>query len=125
MLVPALLPSVQLSWPQRWALPFSLLPTCTQGKAKYGGSEDVPSTGPWEQAEGLSEPSLLLDQCLEKEGKGIFTAACPCASLLPAREAEGRLCAPHPQRLFEDSCPTAGDKPHQSQQDPLASPRMG
>lgn len=30
--------------------------------------------GPWGQAEGLSEPSLLLERCLEKEGKPIDAA---------------------------------------------------
>lgn len=114
LLVSTLLPTLQICWPRR-ALPFSLFPTCTQGRVKYRGCEDIPSTGPWEQAEGLSEPSLLLDRCLEKEGKAIFTGACPCASLLPAREAGGWLCPHHPQCLFEDSCPTAGDKPHRPQ----------
>lgn len=114
VLPPASLPAVQLSWPRRLALSLSLCPTCTPGKARYRGCEDVPSKGPWGQAEGLSEPSLLLERCLEKEGKAICTAACPCASLLPAHGAGGRLCARCPRRLFEGSCPTAGDKPRQS-----------
>jgi len=33
--------------------------------------------GPWGQAEGLSEPSLLLERCLEKEGKPIGAAEHP------------------------------------------------
>lgn len=107
------------------ALPLSLSPTCMQGKARYRACEDVPSMGPQGQAEGLSEPSLLLERCLEKEGKAVCTAACACASLLPARGAGGRLCARRPQRLFEGSCPAARDKPRQSQRDPLASCRMG
>lgn len=77
------------------ALPFSLFPTCTQGKAKYRGCEDVPSTGPWEQAEGLSEPSLLLDRCLEKEGKAIFY--CSMSLCIPAARSRGwgtALCPP-------------------------------
>lgn len=39
--------------------------------------EDIPSMGPWGQAEGLSEPSLLLERCLEKEGKPIGAAEHP------------------------------------------------
>lgn len=117
-------PLCRFPGPGGWALPFSLFPTCTQRKAKYRGCEHVPSTGPWEQAEGLSEPSLLLDRCLEEERKAIFTAACPCAPLLPARKAGGWLCAHHPQCLFEDSCPTAGDKPHQPQR-PSCQPQHG
>lgn len=49
--------------------------------------------GPWGQAEGLSEPSLLLERCLEKEGKAVCTAACPRASPLPTHGAGGALCA--------------------------------
>lgn len=80
--------------PGGWALPFSLFPTCTQGKAKYRGCEDVPSTGPWEQAEGLSEPSLLLDRCLEKEGKAIFY--CGMSLCIPAARSRGWGTAPCP-----------------------------
>lgn len=106
--------------PAERALSLSLSPTCRGGKARSRGGEDVPSMGPWGQAEGLSEPSLLLQRCLEKEGKAVCAAACPCASPLPAGGAGGQLCARRPR-----SCPADGDKSHQPQRDPLASRRMG
>ena len=106
-------------------MPLSLSPTCPLGKARSRDCEDVPSTGPWGQAEGSSEPSLVLERCLEKEGKAVCTAACPCASPLPVCGAGGRLCARCLRCLFEGGCPAAGDKARQLQRDPLASHRMG
>lgn len=48
--------------------------------------KDVPSRGPWGQAEGLSEPSLLLERYLGKEGKAIGVAEHCHASPCPLRE---------------------------------------
>lgn len=53
---------------------FVLFPTSHLRCRAY---EDIPSMGPWGQAEGLSEPSLLLERCLEKEGKPIGAAEHP------------------------------------------------
>lgn len=55
--------------------------------------------GPWGQAEGLSEPSLLLQWCLEKEGKAVCTAACPCIPSACLR-GQGTALRPPPMELL-------------------------
>lgn len=117
-------PLCRFPGPGGWALPFSLFPTCTQRKAKYRGCEHVPSTGPWEQAEGLSEPSLLLDRCLEEERKAILLQHVPVHPCCPlARLGDGSVPTTH-SVCSRTAAPLLGTS-HTSHRDPLASPSMG
>lgn len=65
-----------------WGGPASPPPCLPPPHLRGSGCKDVPSRGPWGQAEGLSEPSLLLGRYLGKEGKAIGVAehcrASPC-----------------------------------------------
>lgn len=63
--------------------------------------------GPWGQAEGLSEPSLVLERCLERKEKPL---ALQCVPVLPCCPlwGWGQLCARCLQCLFEGSCPVTG-----------------